>query len=498
MKIKEMLCCAVVLAAVGCQGGVSRALSDNSSDLTEEMKDSLVYLDVSVYAYDQMQPWKPADVVGNSGFGSAVGPYEVLTTAWNAADAVLIKARRYGQNDYIPAKVKVIDYESNLCLIELDSEAMDGPLVPIEFVENYQEGAGLKSYWLSSGGHLMTGRAYLDRAKVNVSMGSYARFINFVAADTSTTAGRGSLYCMGKEAIGIACWADGDLQEAGLIPALTINEFLADAAEDDYEGFGATGFVTRTLLDPAQRAWLKMPEDLQHGVYIPKVYNLGTGSDALQEGDVVLAIDGESLNPYGRFLHPEFDRISFRHLITSHRVGETVTFDIWRGGKEEQLKVKAQNFKAAEMLVPYYEHKGPEYFVTGGYIFVKMTRSYLTMWGDDWAGKVPSHLYHYYRDESFAPEPERRDIVLLSYVLPHDINLGYQGLGRLVVKKFNGMEIAGISDIIEAKKLRPESKFDVVEFEQDYPTVVIPREGLEVIDAQIAQRYGIGKLSNIE
>ena len=299
----------------------------------------------------------------------------------------------------------------------------------------------------------------------------------------------------------------GQRVEAGKTPLATvrplginsqINQFLTDAKEQPYQGFGATGFVIRILLDPAKRAWLKMPPDLKHGVYVTRARNLGTGSDALKTGDVILAIDGETLNPYGRFLHPEFDRISYHHLITSHRVGETVTFDIWRDGHEQQLKVKAKNFKTSEMLAPYYEHKQPEYIVTAGFVLQKMTRDYLTMFGDDWAGKVPSHLYHYYLNMSFKPTPERRDIVLLSYVLPHDINIGYQRLDRLVVKKFNGKEITGLSDVLEAKKLNPDSKFDVIEFEQDYPTVVIPREGLEVIDAQIAKRYGIGKLSNIE
>lgn len=474
------------------------AASDNNIDLSEEMKESLVYLNISVYAFNQMQPWKPADVVANFGFGCAVGPYEVLTTAWNAANVALVKVRRYALNEFIPARVNIIDYESNLCLLELDKDAMNGPLKAIRFKEKYTEGAEVRAYWLSAGAHLTTGRGYLDRAEVNKSVGSYSQFLNFVIANTSVATGSGRLFCHGKNPIGIACWADGDSQEAGLIPAITINQFLADARKEPYKGFVATGFMAKTLLDPAKRKWLKMPEGLQHGVYIPKVFNLGTGSDVLKPGDVVLAIDGQTLNAYGRFLHPEFDRISYHHLITSHSVGETVTFDIFRDGKKQRLKTKAKNFDTSEMLVPYYEHAQPEYFVTAGFVFGKMTRDYLAIWGEDWPGKVPSHLYHYFRDTAFAPTPQRREIVLLNYVLPHDINLGYQRLGRLVVKKFNGKEIAQLSDIIEAKKLNPESKFDVVEFEQDYPTVVIPRDQLQFADNQIAQRYNIPKLSNIE
>ena len=366
------------------------------------------------------------------------------------------------------------------------------------FSDDYEKGADVKSYWLSSGGHLTSSRGYLDRAEVNKSTTSYAKFLNYIVADTSTGSGRGRLYCMGKKPVGIAAWADNDAQETGLIPADTINRFLADARNGSYEGFASVGFSTATLLDPTRRKRLKMPEDLKHGVYVTKVYNLGSGSEEIKEGDVILAVDRKVLNAYGRFLHPKFDRIFFHQLITGKSVKDSFSFEIWRDGKKQKLKVKARNFEASEMLVPYYEHKQPEYFVTGGYVFQKMTRAYLSMWGDDWPGKVPSHLYHYYREMSFNPSSERSDIVILSYVLPHDINIGYQGLGRIVVSKFNGKEIADIGGILEAKKLNLDSKFDVIEFEQDYPTVVIPRGDLASIEAMIAQRYGVTKQTNIE
>ena len=68
----------------------------------------------------------------------------------------------------------------------------------------------------------------------------------------------------------------------------------------------------------------------------------------------------------------------------------------------------------------------------------------------------------------------------------------------MVVKTFNGMTISAIADIPKAMQLNPESKYHVVEFEHDYPTVVIPRENLRQTNEMIAKRYGITKLYNIE
>ena len=87
--------------------------------------------------------------------------------------------------------------------------------------------------------------------------------------------------------------------------------------------------------------------------------------------------------------------------------------------------------------------------------------------------------------------------MILSFVLPMNINLGYSNLGQIVVKKFNGMTIRSISDILTAQNLNPDSKYDVIEFEMDHPIVVIPREQLPAANMFIQRNYGIQKMLNI-
>jgi len=469
----------------------------SDEDMIEAMKQSIVYLKTSFYGYEQRQPWKHKSLSQGWACGCAVGEYEVLTTAWNVADVAFIEALRYGQNEFIGAKIKVVDYESNLCLIELDSEAMSEPLRPLVFSEEYRKGDEVAFYWLSPGNHLYSGRGYLDRARVEQTNSSYEKRLHYVAANTSQRTGRGEVYCSGSEPIGIACWSNNN-KEAGLIPAEAINRFLAEAGKDNYKGFGVVGFEVRRLLDPTMRSYLKMPDSVVGGVYVSDVYNLGSGSDVLKKSDVILAIDGKALNSYGRFEHSKYGRLYFDHLITSKSVGQEIVFDLWRNGKMTQVKAKARNFQTSEMLVPYHEYgKQPEYIITGGFILQKLTRPYLAAWGEDWPGKVSPHLYHYYRDLSFKPTDERSDIVILSYVLPANINLGYQDLRQLVVEKFNGQAVHSISDIVKAQAMPSESGYDVIEFELDNPVVVIDRKQLGQADALISRSYGINKLVNV-
>lgn len=481
--------------AVLCIAGTS--VKAGEEQMREAMKESIVYLEISSYGYDQIRPWKNTDVQQKSGVGCAAGPYQVITPAWNLTDAKLIKAKVSGQNEYIPATIKTIDYEVDLALLELDTNALKKPLKPIRFGDKFQRGTKLNYYWLNANCEITTGQGYMDRVEMMHSTVSYAYFLNLIVTNTSQETGAGQVFCDGANPTGISCWSKGE-SETGLIPAVIINSFLARAKDGSYPGVPAVGFTTEALLDPAMRAYLKMPATIKNGVQVVSVYTIGTGCDSLKENDVILAIDGKEIDAYGKFQHQAYDRIMFHDLITSHKVGDDIVFDIWRDGAKQKLHVEAKKFDVGEMLVPYYEYgQQPEYVVTGGFVFQKLTRPYLANWGKDWEGKVTPHLLHYFKDMAFKPTVQRREIVILSYVLPAQINVGYTDLSQIVVSKFNGMPISRLSDIVKAQKLNPASKYDVVEFELDNPTVVIPRQQLPAADATIETNYGIRKAVNI-
>ncbi len=490
-----------ILAAIlfaGCETAQRRNSDSAEKAFKDEIKHSLVFLDITTSAYENLQPWKLAPVRQEHGYGCAVAPYQVLTTARNMIDAAFVKARRFGQNEFVPVTVKVIDYEANLCLLQLDPNAMNAPLKPITFVEDFNKNAELTAWWISSGGQINTSHAALDRAEVNKSNVSYSQVLDYIVGSSPQTPGRGRLFCYNEKPIGIAYWSDSANAEAGLAPAHTINLFLQNARSGSYEGFPSLGFSASNLVDPAMRNYLKMPPEITDGIYVTKTYNLGTAGDVLKAGDVILAIDNNPIDSHGRFQHPVFDRIMYHDLITSRKTGDSITFDIFRDGRKKQVSATAKNFKASEMLVPFYEYgKQPEYIITAGYVIQKLTRPYLTSWGDNWQGAVPPHLYNYYRNDSFNPSDEREDILVLSYVLPTDISLGYHSLGRIVIDKYNGIKVRSIADITEAMKLNPLDKFDTITFENDNPTVVIDRSNRYAADKLIQNNYGINKLINV-
>jgi hypothetical protein len=483
----------VIIAILICLSPFS-AFGKNISD---KLKDSIVYLQISHYGYEQYQPWKNKDLSEGYAVGCAVADNIVITTAQNIADVAFIQARKTDRNEYIPAKIKIVDYESNLALIELDSNSLGRPLVPLVFLEEYKKGAGIDFFWLSASGQIYNGRGFLDRVTVGTSSVSFVSMLTFIAAGTSDSTASGHLYCLENKPIGIACWSNTN-KEAGIIPAKVINRFLTDAENGKYNGIGMIGFEASALIEPAMRKYLKMPDNLQNGIYISSVYKIGTGSDILRQGDVLLSIDGFALNPYGKFIHPQFDILPFDYLITDKTAGEKITFDIWRGGKTQTIETTVKNFDVSKMLVPWYELDcQPQYVIVGGCIFQKLTRTYLAARGEDWQGKVEPHIYDYMLNQAFNPTDQRKEIVVLSYVLPANINLGYHSLSQCVVESINGMKISSMKDIPQALALNPQQGYDVIKFEMDQPDIVLDRSQLQSADLAIAQNYGINKLFNI-
>lgn len=486
----------LLFIAAGCADEMQT--KTNGSSFEKEVTSSLVYINITKNNYSQLQPWKRSGITQSFGYGCAVADDQILTTAWNIAGAEYIKVKWAGQTEYVQASVKVIDYESDLCILSIKNAENHAKLVPLSFYDTFEKSAELVSYWISSTGTLLTGRGYLESAKVKKSVGSYSDRLNFIVSNSSSDGSKAKLFCMGNRPIGIASWSTSESKSVGLIPARTINQFLRDCQDGSYLGLGAVGFEAERLVDPSLRRYLKLDQNHAGGMLVSSVNTLGTGSDTLKKNDVILAMDGKKINSYGRYNNTSYGEIMYQHLITSKPAGQTIVMDVFRDGREKSLEVEVKNFNAGQMLVPYYEHSNqPEFLITGGFVFQKMTRPYLKAYGSDLKASIPPHLYYYYEQQAFSPTNKRRDIVILSFVLPADINRGYHNMRLAIVSTYNGMKISQISDIIEAKKLADDDKYDVVEFEQDYPTVVIDRAALPQADEQIAQRYGVTKMSNI-
>ena len=88
-------------------------------------------------------------------------------------------------------------------------------------------------------------------------------------------------------------------------------------------------------------------------------------------------------------------------------------------------------------------------------------------------------------------------VVLVTQVIPDEINIGYQKLSNAIVLRINGQEIRRLKDVGEAF-LNPETEFHRIDFlpGSDRLSVILPVAGLKQSNQRIKNNFRIPKLQS--
>ena len=141
-----------------------------------------------------------------------------------------------------------------------------------------------------------------------------------------------------------------------------------------------------------------------------------------------------------------------------------------------------------EFLSPPMKHdRTPSYFVYGGMVFTPLTENYLTTWGDDWDEDAPSHLLTL--NSEFKAEACEQAIIL-SLVLPHDLNRGFESFEDLRITHLNGKKLLNMQDLVRRIETEDDSPF-VVLADIDGIQIVLSREKAAAAAAEIHEIYGV-------
>ena len=182
------------------------------------------------------------------------------------------------------------------------------------------------------------------------------------------------------------------------------------------------------------------------------------------------------------------ERLEFSYLVTSRQVGEPLKLEVLRAGKVTPLNVTS---KPVKDLVPRPQYDTlPTYYVVGGLVFTQLTFNSMVSASGSW-GNVPTKFRNLYENGSVSPEHEQ--IVVLSQVLPHEINVGYHEETNMIVSRVNGQKIRNMSDVVAAFQ-KPLGDFDVVETDSDTDDgfqVVLSADGVRKANDEILKRFQI-------
>ncbi len=464
---------------------------------------SMVRLKIRVAAHDPIRPWQMQPSVFRSSQAIAVGKYELVAIASQISDHQLIQIQTVFQSDLVEAKVKIVDYDLNLCLLSVDPKTLSVPFIPVSFKNSLKIGDPIQFVWLTEDQRFLEIKGRLIHADTFFSSRSQTGFLQFVASSESFPGGYTEAVLQGNKIAGLVQSMDSDKKTSSILPASLIQSFLKKAQEIPYLGTPKAGFNFTTLSDKITRAYLKLHINRatgaqeKRGVYISDIYDFGSGSEELEKNDVLLKWGTFDVDPRGAVVLGALGKVSLWSLLGEASVGSRIPCTIWRNGTLLEIPITLKSFSSNTLPIPYQSSDAAlPYFITGGYVFQELSRPFLDVFGNNWEARLDPALKKLVDKHRFHSIPGKKRIVLMTQVLPHPINQGYQHLYQKVLSRVNGISIKELKDLPTVFSQSPE--YFHMELENHSTDILIPAMDLAHANLQIQQLYSVPRLSSFE
>jgi S1-C subfamily serine protease len=441
-------------------------------------------------APDYEQPWQTAGPDASVGSGAIVMTprgARVLTNAHVVENQVFIEVRRYGKSRKFEASVEGVGHVCDLALLNIEDAdfAKGAPPFPIGDLPSLGDRVTALGFPIG-GDRLSITEGIVSR----IEMYPYAhsqRNLLAIQIDAAINAGNsGGPVVKDGAIVGIAFEAMDEAENVGyMIGAPVVKHFLRDMERGVNDGFPDLGIVTQALESKAHRRSLGLSPRSHSGVLITGVVHGGSAHGILEEGDVLLMLDGKHVAADGSIRFRQGERIDMAYQVAKRHVGESMPVKVYRDGGEQnfELPMKPPQFLVAE---DSYDVK-PTYFLYGGLLFVPLSRDLLMTWGSEWWQEAPSEIVSIYDNE--IRSASRSEVVVLQKVLADRVNQGYHDVGMLVVDKVEGRKIRHLKELI---RIVESAKGEFVRFQgSDGQMIVLDRDRVEKRNCGILRRYGV-------
>jgi len=272
-----------------------------------------------------------------------------------------------------------------------------------------------------------------------------------------------------------------------VIPVDILLHFLADIERHGkYTGFCRLGVKFQPMESPALRRHKALSPGAS-GVLITRVDPLAPAHGLLRKGDVLMGVDGISLANDGTIPFRKGERVELHYYFSQLFQGDTVQLRIWREGITQDIAVPAYIYKLA--VRPHLNNEMPSYFMVGGMVFTVLSHPFLlSNLGETYAPETDADVRLLSLIQSPLQEPEQQ-LVVLSEVLEHSVNLGYELFHRQHLTLFNGEEIRNLAHLVSLVDACREGEM-VFEFDRG-EILVLDAGAAHKATQEVASTHGI-------
>ena len=453
----------------------------------ESVKDSIVKIYTVSKIPNYSTPWN-SNIKRSHGSGTIIEGNRILTNAHVVANETFIEVKRHGQTRRYEVEVEFISHQADLAILKVKDESFFKGTKSLELGTLPEVRQEITVYGFPMGGNsLSVSTGIVSRIEHNRYAHSREIFLA-IQIDAAVNPGNsGGPAISDDKIVGVVMQQISKSQNIGyLVPTEIIEHFLTDIKDGKYDGFAHIGIGTQKMENEALRSVYKMDKNMS-GVMVMDISEKSSAFDILKPDDVLLSIDGHSIENDGtvEFLEQQFT--SYKYYIDKKQLGESVTFGVLREAKIMKLKVKLTNIADDNLLVNTLEHNVmPRYFIYDGYVFTPLTRNLIV--------RSRSSLLSLREAASKWATNEKEEVVILLKVLADKTNRGDHNFSLWIVDMLNSKKFKNFDEfksIIENFK----GKYLILKNE-DGIKIAIDRDKALKVEKNILKRYSIKSSQN--
>lgn len=467
------------------------------TDISEIDLDAVVRVDVDTKQPNYRVPWNVGGMASGNGTGFLVGPNRFLTNAHVVSDSRLIYVKNVSDPEPYKARVVNVAHDCDLALLELES--------PEDFKEGFEGIRPLKIGGIPKLNTTVIAVGYpIGGDRISVTRGVVSR-VDFrgyshsgvdnhlaIQIDAAINPGNsGGPVLQDNQVVGVAFQGySGDVAQntSYMIPVPVIERFLKDVEDGTYDRYVdlATSFLT--LLNPAQRRALQLPDN-GIGVMVAKADAAGSAGGVLKTRDVLLSIEGHPIASDG-FIEIEGERVDMNEIIERKFSGDKVAVELLRDGRKMNVEVTLKRFIPYLIQAAQYDRQ-PNFVLFAGLQFQPLDRS--VMAAHNINDLRTRYFYGFYGDDELYRE--RPQVIVLTEVLPDSTNTHIQNYKHLVVDSINGKKIRLLQDVYDAlhgdASEKGKEAFHVIRLVGEERPLVLKRKDADLAHDRIMAQYNV-------
>lgn len=455
----------------------------------ENNYEGVVKVDSASLFYDYSMPWMPGDYRQGTGTAFLIGKGLFLTNAHVVSNAERIYISQYGDSRQTKATVLHIAHDCDLALIQVEQGTEFDAMKPFKIGRLPRLEDEVRAIGFPVGGErLSVTRGVVSRIDTNSYAHSKSDSHLTVQIDAAINPGNsGGPVLIGNEVVGVAFQGMNGADNTGyIIPTPVIRRFLKDVEDGTYDSYVNLGVITFPILNPAMRKKLDLPDD-EVGVLVGDIYQSGSATGVLEVGDVILAIDGSAVDSSGMVLL-EGERLSMNELSERKFAGDKLGIKFKRKGEVFTKEVVLKPLESRRILAAQYDDP-PRYVVFAGFVFQPATRNSIV------ENNINNPVMGKAVEEFVlrTTSTKDQDIVLLTRVLPDEINERVNAGNNGIVDSINGVKVENLSHLYALLTPKELPEFFVIQLKNSNVPIVISGQEVSAANARISERYSISQ-----